>query len=203
MCPSREGKGISPSFETTGYMCKIDLKDAYFSAPLHKDSQILMRFLRVGNLYEFLCLCFGLRPAPNIFTKLLKVHVVRVTTYLDNLLILGNSMSEIFMVWDSVIFLLQHLGFVINLKCVLDPAQQIEFLGLIVNSETMTFSLPEEKIGKINDQCLRLYKASEAKLIGTLSSTIQAVFPAHLQFRKQTQTYLTLVSPTPMAKNEF
>ena len=52
--------------------------------------------------------------------------MIRVINYLDDLLILGNSMSEIFMAGDSVIFLLQHLGFIINLKkCVLDPAQEI------------------------------------------------------------------------------
>ena len=35
----------------------------------------------------------------------------------------------------SVIFLLKHLGFGINLKnCILDPSGEIEFLGLIVNS---------------------------------------------------------------------
>ena len=209
------------------YMCKIDLKDAYFSVPLHKDSRKLVRFLWVGKLYEFLCLCFGLGPAPRIFEKFLKVPIsvlrrlmIRVIIHLDNLLILGNSMSEIFMARDSVIFLLQHLGFVINLKkCVLDPAQDIEFLWLIVNSQTMTLSLPAEKIGKLKDQCLRLYKASKVtlldltKLIGTLSSTIQVVLPARLQFRflqqqqtvslKQSQFYLTLVKLTPMAKNEF
>ena len=83
-----------------------------------------------------------------------------------------------------------NLGFVINLKkCLLDPVQEIEFLGLIVNSQTMTLSLPEEKIVKIKDQCLSLYKGSEVslldltKLIGTLSSILQAVLPARLQFR--------------------
>ena len=65
-----------------------------------------------------------------------------------------------------MIFLLQHLGFVINLKkCVLNPAQEIEFLGLIANSQAITLSLPEEKIREINDQCLRLYKPSEASLL--------------------------------------
>ena len=29
-----------------------------------------VRFLWSGSLYEFLCLCFGLGPAPRIFTKL-------------------------------------------------------------------------------------------------------------------------------------
>ena len=104
-------------------------------------------------------------------------------------------------------------------ECVLDPALEIEFLGLIVNSKNMTLLLPAEKIGKIKDQCLRLYKASKAtlldltKLIRTLSSTIQAVLPARLQFRflqqqqivslKQSQSYLTLVKLTSMAKNEL
>ena len=54
---------------------------------------------------------------------------------------------------DSVIFLLQHLGFLINLKkYALDPAQEIELLKLIVTSKTMTLSLPAEKVGKIKDQ---------------------------------------------------
>ena len=141
-------------------MYKIDLNDAYFSVPLLKDSRKLVRFLWAENLYEFLCLCFGLGPAPRIFTKILKVPIlvmrhlmIRVIIYLDDLLILGNNMSEIFMAMDSVIFLLQRLGFVINLKkCVLDPAQEIELLGLTVNSQTMALSLSEEKIGKIKDQ---------------------------------------------------
>ena len=62
-------------------------------------------------------------PASTIFKKLLKISIsalerlmMRVIIYLDDLLILGKSMSEIFMPRDSPIFLLQHLGFVINLK---------------------------------------------------------------------------------------
>ena len=88
-----------------------------------------------------------------------------------------------------------------------------------MNSQTMTLSFPAEKIGKIKDQCLRLYKTSKVtlldltKFIGTLSSTIHAVLPARLQFRflqqqqiislKQSQSYLTLVKLTPMAKSEL
>lgn len=53
-------------------MCKIDLKGAYFNVPLNPQSRHLIRFLWKGNLYKFLCLCFGLGPAPRIFTKLLK-----------------------------------------------------------------------------------------------------------------------------------
>ena len=46
------------------YKCKINLKYAYFSVPLDKSCRHLVRFLWEGNLYVFLCLCFGLRPVP-------------------------------------------------------------------------------------------------------------------------------------------
>ena len=83
------------------YICKIELKDAYFRVSLHKDSGKLVQFLWLGNLYEFLCLCFSLVAAPRILTKLSKVPIsvlrrfmIRVIIYLDNLLILRNSMNE-------------------------------------------------------------------------------------------------------------
>ena len=44
------------------YMCKIDLKDAYFCIPLHRSSQRFIHFLWKGSLYE-LCLRFRLRLA--------------------------------------------------------------------------------------------------------------------------------------------
>ena len=145
--------------------------------------------------------------APTIFKKLLKIPIsalkrlmIRVIIYLDDLLILGKSMSEILMARDTSIFLLKHLGFVISLKkCVLDPVQEIEFLGLIVNSQTMTLPLPKENIVEIKSQCLSFYKASEVslldltKVIGILTSTIQAVLSARLQFRfLQQQQILSL-----------
>ena len=88
---------------------------------------------------------------------------------------------------DTTIFLLQHLGFILNMeKSILNPVQEIEFLGLIVNSVKMTLSLPEQKIKWIQDQCQDLHvKGFVAvleltKLIGLLASTIQVVLLAQL-----------------------
>ena len=88
-------------------------------------------------------------------------------------------MEAIFVARDSVIFLLQHLGFVISFKkCVLEPTQEIDFLGMIVNPTTMTLSLPQQKVQKIKSQCLEVYRAQEitllelTRLLGTLNSTI-------------------------------
>ena len=46
--------------EQNDFLCKIDLKDAYFPIPLSKQSSKYVRFKWSGNLYEFLCLCYGL-----------------------------------------------------------------------------------------------------------------------------------------------
>ena len=79
------------------YMCKIDLKDAYFIILLDKSCRHLVRFLWEGNLYEFLCLCFGLGPAPRVFTKILKVPTsllrrlnIRIFIYLDDMLLMSH-----------------------------------------------------------------------------------------------------------------
>ena len=61
--------------EMDDLLCKIDLKEAYFSIPLNINSQKLVRFQWSGNIYNFLCLCFGLGLAPRVFTKLLKVLI--------------------------------------------------------------------------------------------------------------------------------
>ena len=61
------------------FLIKIDLKDAYFGISLDKRSRKYILFQWEGNLYEFLCLCFGLGPAPLIFTKLLKIAIALLT----------------------------------------------------------------------------------------------------------------------------
>ncbi|XP_057302862.1 uncharacterized protein LOC130637025 [Hydractinia symbiolongicarpus] len=198
-------------------MCKLDLKDGYFSVPLHNFSKKFMRFELSGNLYEFLCLCFGFVLAPRIFTKLLKIPMavlrrlmIRIVIYLDDMLILGRSREEVLMARDTLIFFLQNLGFLIHLKkSVLEPTQKIEFLLMSVNSLTMSLYLTKEKVAKIHKQCLSLYKAREAtileltQLIGVLSSIIEAVLPARLEFcflqqqqiqsLKVSKSYATLV----------
>ena len=100
-------------------MVKKDLQDAYFSVLLHPETH---RFKWKRSLYQFLCPCFGLGPAPRIFTKLLKIPIsirrrinIRLIIYLDDILIMSRSLEEILISRDTVIFLLQHLDFAINL----------------------------------------------------------------------------------------
>ena len=179
------------------WMCKIDLKDAYFSVPLGTRSRKLVRFRWKGVLYEFLCLAFGIGPAPRIFTKLMKVPVsilrrlgIRLVIYLDDLLIMGSSQEEVIQARDTIMYLFYHLGLTINMKkSILSPSQELEFLGVLVNSLTMVFSLWWKKRQKLISRCQevrqnpKLTLRSLCSLIGKLWSTSAAVTPAPLQLR--------------------
>ena len=58
--------------------------------------------------------------------------------YLGDMLTMGRKLEEILMSRDTVIFLLQHLGFAINLnKSLSELNTKMEFLGVMINSVDM------------------------------------------------------------------
>ena len=153
---------------------------------------------------------FGIGPAPRIFTKLLKILVsvlrrlnILIIIYLDDMLLIGYTIEETLMARDTVIFLLQQLGFVLNLKkSVLTPTQRIESLGVTVDSLIMTMSLVEKKVPRVQKQCQELIQKTQVsileltKLICLLSSTIQAVLPGTNKFPVATTTTNTIIKNT-------
>jgi hypothetical protein len=178
-------------------MVKIDLKDAYFTIPLNRESRKYTAFQWEGSVYEFLVLSFGLAPAPKVFTKIMKIPLaalrrinIRLVLYLDDFLLMGQSLDEILMARDSTIFLLESLGFVINYKkSILNPTQCLEYLGILVNSLEMTFSLPSRKVTHLTDICNQALIAESltaqklARITGKLVATMPAITPALLQVR--------------------
>ena len=105
------------------------------------------------------------------------------------MLLMGRTLPEILMATDILIFLLQHLGFVINLKkSVLHPVKQMEFLGLVTNAEIMSLALSEKKIKHVPRQFQEAVTPPQTsvlnltKLIGLLPSISQAILPARTQF---------------------
>ena len=133
-------------------MYKIDLKDAYFSVPLHLSSQKYIRFKWKGNLYQLLCLCFGLSLAPRLFAKLMKISIsfmwklnVRIIMFLDDILIMVSTKKELTHARDALIFLLETLCFLINKnKSALHPCQILKFPSVGIYSKEMSVS-PRKK----------------------------------------------------------
>ena len=155
------------------FMCKMDLKSAYFTVLLHQDSQKLVWFIWEGKINQFLCLCFGLGPAPLTFTKIMKILIsllrrlnIRIAIFLDDVLLLGQTPEEVLSALNSLIFLLQNLGFVINQKkSQLQSVQETEFLGLFVNPNTMTLALPPDKLAAINSLCQKYLTTHQVTIL--------------------------------------
>ncbi len=215
-------KNVKDLLQQGDLLVKIDLKHAYYSVNIAAERRKLIRFIWDGNLYEYTSLVFSLGPAPMVFTKILKVPItilrkinIRIVIYIDDLLLFANNIHEIEAGRDIVLFLLQNLGFVINWeKSHLTPTKIMEFLGVTVNSENMTFSIPETKVEKIIQifqdvtQNPTISVRKLASLIGKLISTAEAFSPAPLQVRylqnllrrnMRSKTYESQLTLTPEA----
>ena len=99
------------------------------------------------------------------------------------MLLMGRTLQEIMTAKDTLIFLLQNLGFAINLqKSILHPVKQLGFLGLQKSTEEMTLSLSKEKLTHIIQQYPEVYSQPRTSaLIGLLSSTVQAILTRKIQ----------------------
>ena len=100
-------------------------------------------------------------------------------------------LKEISQAKETLIFLLQNLGFVINFKkSQLTPVKEIEFLGLVINSVNMTLALSQ---GKVLVASPKTTIMELTKLLGKLSFTAQALLPGRIQCRYLQQQQIQAV----------
>ena len=183
------------------WMVKIDLKDAYFAVPIHRDHQQWLRFHWRDQDYQFCCLPFGLSSAPRVFTKITRPIVawlrqlgVRLIAYIDDFLLLAPSKEEAHVQAQLMTTVLQALGFSINNeKSTLVPCQEIEFLGVIVQSHPPTLRLPQHKLQILKSKAQQLLHKDAshqtitardlAQFIGTASAAAVAIPPGPLFYR--------------------
>ena len=153
-----EGIRLLKDFLKSNYfMTKLDMRDAYYSIPIDKQSRCYLQFISEGKFYQFKVLVFGLSTAPRIFTKVMKPIVafiwakgILIIIYLDHILLAAPTFEECNRNTLFVIDLLESLGFRINReKSALIPSYHIPFLGFVVDSIQMSISLPIKKIFSI------------------------------------------------------
>ena len=84
------------------WLAKVDLKDAFFTIPIHVAHRKYLWFTFQGKVYEFNCLPFGLSSAPWVYTNTLKPVIallrelgVWLIAYIDDILILAESREEL------------------------------------------------------------------------------------------------------------
>ena len=178
------------------FIATIDLKDAYFTVPIHQDYSKYLRFWWNG-LYEFTVLPFGLSSSPRVFTKVMKPILafcrgkgIRVVIYRDDIAVPGVSYDDCLSNVAQVISILERMGFIINRKkSQLTPCQAATYLGNFINSCEFKISLPPDKLFIFSDSAKDLLARHQcslrevARFIGLAISSFRAVLPAKLHFR--------------------
>lgn len=149
-----------PDFLQPGdWMVKIDLAQAYFHVPIAESHRNLLRLVYKGTLYQMTCLPFGLSSAPHIFAtitnwiaEILRARGVRVIVYLDDFLLASQNRANLSLQTAEALGILRHLGwFIKDEKCILEPCQEMEYLGLVWNTLTGQIQLPLNKIRSIQE----------------------------------------------------
>ena len=134
-------------------MASVDLKDAFFTVPVHISHQKYFKFGWFQNFYKFLGMPNGYSNAMRIITKILKPvfghlwnegHISVI--FVDDSYLQRDTKHECMNNINATIDLLGSLGFSIHTgKSVLIPTQKIEFLGFLIDSKTMQISLTNKK----------------------------------------------------------
>ena len=206
-------KDVAMLLSPGDWAASVDLKDAYFHIPLHRQSRRFLRFGWNRKLFQFLVVPFGLSTAPFIFTMVtkpvaayLRSRGIRVIFYLDDILVIGKSKDECERNLQSVLTLLQELGFLINWKkSNLCPSQRFLFLGLLWDTTLGQICLPQTKLSKLQALASPMLLSSPTYrqlqvLLGHMTASIPAVPLIRLHARPL-QRDLAAVYSTPRHSN--
>ena len=163
----------------------VDITDAYLHVPIAWEYHVYFAFVLGEETYVFQVLPFGLSSAPWTFSRVMKpikryLHSlgVLVFSFLDDFLILGVSRPLTESYTKTTTDLLQKLGFSVNWeKSSIVPQQRLEYLGIVLDLQNFTLSLPQEKIEKIlsyvdqDSLQSRMSRRDLERLIGFLNFT--------------------------------
>ena len=141
-------------------MAKIDLQSAYRSVGIRNDQWTL-----TGLKWQFdsspsptylvdTSLPFGARKSPPIFNRLtqsIRRMMARrgftdCVVYLDDFFVTAETFDRCCTIYSELVKLLRQLGFRINWNKIVDPCQDLVFLGIRINTTSGRISLEREKV---------------------------------------------------------
>lgn len=124
------------------YLCKLDLKDAFFHINIHKDSQYVTTFRFDGVYYKYTCLPFGLSVSPfhmqmfsNAISRRFRDLGATAWGHIDDFVVAHLSKDTLRDIMKQVITELIHTGVLINWKkTVMEPTRRLQVLGAIFDT---------------------------------------------------------------------
>ena len=188
-------------------MARADLKDAFYTVPIHPDHQKFLKFKWEERCYLFRVMPSGYSEAMKVFKppfSILRSHGYLYVIFSDDSHLQGNTFSTCEDNANTTVDVLQFLGFTIHpVKSVLVPTLEIEFLGFVLNSVEMKIKLTDCKSSKIISKLL--YKGKQtirdlASVIGSLVATFPVLPYGKLHYRELERCK---ISPLKFQKGKY
>nr|CAH8853832.1 unnamed protein product [Trichobilharzia regenti] len=95
------------------YFAKLDLADAYLQAEVAPECRKLLTINTHRGLFQYSRLPFGVKTAPDIFQQLMDTILAGfpgVAVYLDDILVVANSINELYSRTEAVLSRVQENG---------------------------------------------------------------------------------------------
>ena len=141
-------------------LVKADIKEAYRMVPIHPDDRHLLGVWWNGCVYIDRMLLFGLRSAPKIFTAVADAlqwilnsrGIYPLLHYLDDYILVANSVDKTTSYRHILIRTFDQLGVPIEPSKLEGPSTCLSFLGIEVDTDSITFRLPSDKLDKLKSE---------------------------------------------------
>lgn len=194
---------LAQRLQPDDHLCSVDLKDGFWQLPLHPSVRKYFGFAEVfpdgtTRYFRFDRVCFGLCSAPHVFQKVAAAaaafisqeYDLSVNCFLDDYAC--NFPADRPDAPELLVAGLEHLGFVVNRdKSQLEPTQELEYLGMIVDTTgpEPQYRVPAAKIRAVRSDIRRLLRASTVKpralsrVLGKLCALTRAILPARTMLR--------------------
>ena len=195
---------VRSAVQQNDWATSLDLRDAYFHVLMHPRSRPWLRFTWAKRVFQFRALPFGLSLSPWVFTRVtrelaivLRRRGIRVRMYLDDWLVLSQSRETCLVHTLEVRQLAESLGFTLNLeKSDLNPAQSFVYLGMIIDTQSMTVRPGDKRLRHLALQLAQLRSqvhASARQLFSLLGSmeSLAALVPLGRLFKRPLQRGLS------------
>ena len=162
------------------YMAKVDLKDAYRCCPIRKEDWRYLGMQLEDKLFIDTCLPMGLGTSCRIFQTISDSLCwifqqsnpnCKIYSYIDDFLVLAPTEQECQKGLSSLLSQLDYLGFPVSDPKTVNACTKLEFLGLGLDSRSLSFFVPDKKRQKITAEIER-FLAAKTQRVNTIQKLV-------------------------------
>lgn len=183
---------VSSQVKQGDWMTTIDIENGFHHLSVREKERTFLGFKWRGRYYRFAAMPFGSAASPYLFNKALRPIVtwmrkcgIRLNKFVDDFLIMAETEEQARADTQLAVQILKRFGWSVNFeKSELTPAQEVEYLGLIIKTaagEKPTLHVPAEKRRKLRYNIKRVLshkswtKRRIAAVVGMANAVSRAV----------------------------